>query len=712
MRRFALSGLNRIIRTKIHRKTSVGDEVYKFNRYNKSVWYSGIAMRLIVSFMVPVLLIILLGVVSYNKASSAIIGSFKNSSMQAVKVTGDYIENGLDSIAATALQYTENKNLSNYNAGKYQNDLVAQEAVKKEVTQSIKTKAVSEDFIEDIHILSETMGVITTIDQGDKDLYQKFIDSDSGSKTKEKFSSVYWIGTSSLIDEQLSIEKSSYAVRLVQGFYNSKSCIMIDVSSKKIGEILGEIDFVEGSIVGFITNDGRELIVAGNEDQSEDKVFTSEKFYTASMNAEMDNSGENVNWKGEEYLYLYSRMDTGAMICSLIPKSALTQQVSEIKKITILTVVIACLIANGIGIVISTGIQRAIYYIIKELHKVSEGNLTVKLQVKRKDEFLILSTGINDMISKMRDLIEKVKLQSNSVTVSSLQVNQSSDLFSKATRNITNSVSEIQQGVVQQAEDAESCLVEMDKLSNKIGEVNAKTNEISNIAAGTKESITHGMNSVKELSEKAKSTSDITAQIISNINELEEKSKSISKIVRTINTIAEETNLLSLNASIESARAGEYGRGFSVVADQIRKLADQSVLSVKEIDGLIKEIQRKTEEAVFIAKEVENVVADQEASVINTEKSFEMMNEQVEMLVDNVGRIVGNVHDIENTKIVALAAIENISAVSQQTAAGAQSVNDITNHQLTAVSRLNELSQELDDNAKVLGAIIEQFRIQ
>jgi methyl-accepting chemotaxis protein len=682
------------------------------NGSNKLAWYSGIAIRLIVSFMVPVLLIIILGIVSYNKASSAIIGSFKNSSMQAVKVTGDYIENGMDSISATALQYTENKNLSNYNAGKYQVDIETQEAVKKEVQQSIKTKAVSDEFIEDIHILSETMGVITTVDKTDKELYQKFIDSDSGSKTKEKFSSVYWIGTSKLIDEQLSIEDSSYAIRLVQGFYNSKSCIIIDVSSKKIGEILGEVDFVEGSIVGFITNDGRELIIAGDESRSDSSVFTSEEFYKTSLNAEKDNSGENVTWQGEEYLYLYTKMDTGAMICSLIPKSALTQQVSEIKKITVIAVMIACLIAIGIGIIISAGIQRAIYYIIKELQKVSEGNLTVKLQVKRKDEFLILSVGINNMISKMRDLIEKVKMQSNSVTASSVQVNQSSDLFSKATRDITNSISEIQQGVVQQAEDAESCLDEMDKLSNKIGEVNAKTNEISYIAVGTKESITHGMDSVKELSEKAKSTSDITAQIISNINVLEEKSKSISKIVRTINTIAEETNLLSLNASIESARAGEYGRGFSVVADQIRKLADQSVLSVKEIDGLIKEIQRKTEDAVFIAKEVENVVADQEAAVINTEKSFEIMNDQVEKLVDNVNRIIGNVHDIESTKIVALAAIENISAVSQQTAAGAQSVNDITNHQLTAVSSLNVLSQELDDNAKELEAIIEQFRVK
>jgi methyl-accepting chemotaxis protein len=712
MGRFARNGLQRLIKTNIHRNTSVGDGTKELSKNSKLAWYSGIAIRLIISFLVPVLLIITLGIVSYQKASSAIIGSFKNSSIQAIKVTGDYIENGLDSISATALQYTENKNLSNYNAGKYQSDYSNQEAVKKDVTKSIRTKAVSDEFIENIHILSGTMGTITTVDKADPELYQKFIESDSGSKTKEKFSSVYWIGTSDLIDDRLSIEKSSYAVRLVQGFYNSKSCIIIDVSSKKIGEILDNVDFVKGSIVGFITNDGRELMITGDESRSDGNVFTSEEFYKTSIKDEKDNSSENVTWKGKDYLYLYTKLDSGAMICSLIPESALTQQVSEIKNITVLTVIIACLIAIGIGIIISAGIQRAIYYIIKELQKVSEGDLTVKLEVKRKDEFLILSYGINNMISKMRDLIEKVKRQSNSVTESSVQVNQSSNLFSEATKNITNSISEIQQGVVQQAEDAESCLAEMDNLSNKIGEVNKKTNEISNIADGAKESITHGMSSVKELSGKAKSTSDITTQIITNINELEEKSRSISKIVRTINTIAEETNLLSLNASIESARAGEYGRGFSVVADQIRKLADQSVASVKEIDGLIKEIQKKTEDAVCIAKEVENVVADQEEAVVNTEKSFAVINDQVEKLVNNVDLIVGNVHKIEKTKITALAAIENISAVSQQTAAGAQAVNDITSHQLTAVNQLNVLSQELDENAKELEVIIEQFRVE
>ena len=152
-----------------------------------------------------------------------------------------------------------------------------------------------------------------------------------------------------------------------------------------------------------------------------------------------------------------------------------------------------------------------------------------------KDEFLILASGINRMIENMRRLIEEVKVQSGEVTLSSQQIKESSEVFYKATQNITDAMNEIQLGVHQQAEDSESCLSQMDNLSDKIEIVNGKTNEISHIAKETKESISQGMEHMEALNEKAKSTSEITAQIIKNIEILEEKSAAISMITGMIN---------------------------------------------------------------------------------------------------------------------------------------------------------------------------------
>lgn len=335
------------------------------------------------------------------------------------------------------------------------------------------------------------------------------------------------------------------------------------------------------------------------------------------------------------------------MVCALIPEASIIKQVSSIKNVTILLVVLSCLIAIMIGVKIAAGMQHIIRYIIGELNEVSEGNLTIKLKVKRKDEFLVLAVGINNMIENMRGLIEKVKMHSSGVTDSSVQVMEASEVFSKATHGITEAINEIQQGVNQQAQDSENCLIQMDGLSKKIEVVNGKTNEISIIASDTKNSIEQGIATMQSLDEKAHSTTKITERIKRNIEILEDKSLSISKIVGTINNIAEQTNLLSLNASIEAARAGEAGNGFKVVAGEIRKLADQSVQAVKEIEGLIGEMQLQTKDAVKLANEAGSVVAEQEVAVTNTEISFKDLNHHVERLIGNVGTIMESINNIE-----------------------------------------------------------------
>ncbi len=679
-----------------------------------SKWRTGIVVSLILSFMIPVIFVIVIGAVSYQKASTAIVNNYEHSSLQAMEMTGEYMSFGLDSIEATAIQYIMDSNIQKYFDGRLESNLLEQSTVMKNIKTGIIAKQVSDLFIENIFIMSQDMGMLSSGNQSDDNLYTDYLESEGGSALKTNIDGAYWVGTDSLIDEKVSAKSKNYAIRYVRGFTDSRSAIVLDVSSETLVDIMSGLDFGKGSVVGFVTADGRELLLNDKDsDKKLESVFSKEKFYQQAVKSEKESSSVDVQWNGQKYLFLNTKLSkSGAMICALIPESTIIKQVSGIKQITFVLVALACIIAVVVGIRMAAGIQKVIHYIIGELKKVSEGNLTVQLKVKRRDEFLTLSNGINDMIVNMRGLIEKVKVQSNSVTDSSVQVRESSEVFSKATRNITDAINEIQQGVNQQAGDAESCLIQMDDLSRKIEVVNGKTNEINNIAKDTKDSIMQGMDTMHVLNEKAQSTSEITARIINNIEKLEQKSMSISKIIGTINGIAEETNLLSLNASIEAARAGEFGRGFSVVADEIRKLADQSVSAVHEIEGLIQEIQTQTKDVVKIANEAENVVSDQETAVNNTEKSFNDMNHHVERLVNNVDMILENVHNIETAKVQTLMAIENISAVSQQTAAASMSVNETTNHQLDAVNSLDHLSKELDENAQTLENVIRQFKVE
>lgn len=675
---------------------------------------NSISFRLISAFMVPVAFIIILGVVSYNVASNGIVERYEDSSLQTITMTGEYLKFGLVTIESTSLQYSNDNSISNYFNNDYADNRAEFQNAFTSIERTISIKKAADDFFGNIYLISDKVKSITT---NKLEIQSGVLNSLSTAEDGIDLSYIrmrgLWLGENRILDEYLETTPNDYAIRFIIHMSKAPGLIVVDVNKQKVNDILATVDYDESGILAFVTPDGKEIISGkDSSDNSDEKIFYGAEFYQSALEAEAKSGAEYVNYKGKSHLFTYAKLgNTGAMVCSLMPNSYITRQARNIGLGTAVISIIAIAAATFTAIVISRGIGKVFNDIITKLKAAAKGDLTVTFETKRKDEFSILVNEIQNTFSNMKELIRHVTAMSADVSESAEHVAKTSELFLKSTKEISSSMNEIEQGVNQQANDAQECLSQMENLSQKIVLVRDNTRDISLVADQAKNSIDEGTKVTENLNKQTESTIEITTDIIKEIELLEEKSISISKIVNVINEIANQTNLLSLNASIEAARAGEYGRGFAVVAGEIRKLAEQSQAAVNDIMLTIRSIQEVTKTTVETAKKVEKELMLQGDAVRATTSSFTDINGSVERLMKYLDDITLNVHDIEEARVSTLGAIENISAVLEEVAASTNTVSQTSDDLISSVETLNSAAETLNQNAELLVDRVNKFKI-
>lgn len=685
----------------------------KFNSNGKVSFFRSFKTKIIVTILLPVIAIIVLGIASYSKASNAIVTNYKDSVTQALQMTGKYFDFLITNITNRYEGRLVESDIASYANGLYDNQPVKRNTIFSEVSTDFNSDVLGNPFIKDVYILTRGNQSITTTNVAEIGLYNAFAETELGKKALEDETKFHCVGNMPEVDENLGTSEENYGIRLVRKYSKAVAAIVIDVSRTEIENIINDLDLGDGGIIALTTSDGTEILGEAAKEQGQKGIFAGKDFWKEAMNKEDDIFTKEISMNGQQYLFLSAKIsDTGIMLCGTIPVKNIIAQAKEIQTLTIVIVIISIILAGGIGVIFATRINKMINNMLRQLGKAAKGDLTVSIDTKRRDEFGILSEGINNMIFHTKELIEKVEIVTNNLTTVAGDVNESSGEFVEAAKGIQLSVSEIEIGTNQQAEDAVNCLGQMDILSERIEVVDGNAKVINDIASGTSVSISQGIQSMDTLDSKAKATTEITSNVIEAIEVLEEKSKSVGQIINVINEIAEETNLLSLNASIEAARAGAAGRGFAVVADEIRKLADQSLESADRIRAIINEILEKTRAAVETAKNAENIVEEQAEAVKDTTESFNKMGEEVEHLMNEVNNILNSMQEMGHTREETLRAIENISSVMEETASASTLVAETADKQLEVVTGLDENSTQLMELAEELSTSIEQFKIK
>lgn len=356
------------------------------------------------------------------------------------------------------------------------------------------------------------------------------------------------------------------------------------------------------------------------------------------------------------------------------------------------------------------GISGTVKIMTNGMDKVAEGDLTQEFHIKRKDEFSLLARGMNNMLSNMRVLMGDMQKFGNKVNEMADGVAEKSDIINTSIREISTAVDDVAAGAQRQAKEADVSNHMMTGFAEKVDGICAGTDDMGNTIDKATTAVEQGRIIVDELNRKSGTTVSITKILVKNINDVQERSSAIEGFIDTINSIAKQTNLLSLNASIEAARAGENGRGFMVVAEQIRKLADESMQAGKNIKKIVESILATTEKTTESAREAETIIFEQAGALQETIEVFGEINQCVETLVSGLKDIADNMQLMSGEKEQVQDSISHISVVAEQAAVATEEITSTLDKQVKIISDLagnvELLKQEADALDRSMGRFV------
>lgn len=380
----------------------------------------------------------------------------------------------------------------------------------------------------------------------------------------------------------------------------------------------------------------------------------------------------------------------------------------------LLIIMIATAIAGAVvvGINLTRIIARPIKGLTQIAGRISEGDITQIIpDIRSRDEIRELGNAFSKMVSNLRSLIVNVNGASQELVASSEELAASSEEVAKVSEQVATAVSELATGASEQAVLSEKGYAQIIETVEGLSQIAEDMSETSKIMAGTKAAVNNGEALVKYQETKVLENNQTSLEVSEAITELSNKSSEIGQIISVIQGIADQTNLLALNAAIEAARAGEAGKSFSIVADEIRKLAEQSSISVKQIDSIIRQVQSSVNTAVSKMDKSKAAVAEQTVALENTVSAFTDISREVDNINGKIILVAEASEALSKKAVLAGDNMTGIASVTQQTAASTQEVAASAQEQSSSVHQITDAAEGLSQLAVHLQECISRFRV-
>lgn len=373
---------------------------------------------------------------------------------------------------------------------------------------------------------------------------------------------------------------------------------------------------------------------------------------------------------------------------------------------------LAIILGGAVAVVIILYFGRSIRRLQQAVSIIAEGNLAHKINSSSRDELGQLSRAFDMMVDKVRDMVMETKAAATALDEHSGKFQRFSQDTAAANAHILTAIQEIAKGAGQQAQQAENSSGILDHLEREIGDIWEYARLMSQSGQTSEQNTKDGQRSVEALQQASLQTEELLRQVQQSMAGLSGHSSKIGAIVGTIGEIASQTNILALNAAIEAARAGSYGKGFSVIAEEVRVLSlhtgEQSKNIERIISGLSGEIAGLGEKLA----NSQQMILKQNSQVSNCLGSFEAIAGSAAEVSFRIGQVNGKVDTIREKCRELVENFQQVAAVAQETAAGVQEVNATSLQQDAAIRHVAGQAEDIHALSKELFGLLQSFVVE
>ncbi|TYP71238.1 methyl-accepting chemotaxis protein [Paenibacillus methanolicus] len=474
--------------------------------------------------------------------------------------------------------------------------------------------------------------------------------------------------------------------------------ILIDVDLSAMGEQINGVEMGEGT-VQVISPDGSVVYdkkVGGNGGPSQ-----------LTMPAELKEKteGSYADSAGRQQIVFAQSAINGWQIAGYIPFADLYKETEDMFGAIAIVLATACAASIIIAALTARFIGRPLARMRDLMRQGAEGDLSVRTQAKAADEIGQLGASFDRMMSNIGALVEQTRMSAQEVLTTAHSLASASASTELAAKDVAAATADIAKGGEELALGAERGKELTDEAMRQTDDMMAASGQMSAAAEGVMEASERGTASMRKLREKTAHSEEVIHAVTEKAESLNAAAASIGKVLGLLNDIMKQTNILSLNAAIEASRAGSAGKGFMVVADEVRQLAERSRLSIEEIRGLTGTIEHGVAETAAMLSAAQPVFREQLAAVHEADELFRQTGGSMEAFRRQLHRVSTSAEVLEQIQHSLVEAMMNVSAISEQSLASSEEVASQSAEQLgisadlVALSeRLQKLSNELQDS--------------